>query len=529
MRMTTRVGRMWVGVMALVCGLAAETAFGYSGTLAQENYRWRNDDGSEVAATWKAAANTGITGVQRGQNIRLRFSVRETGGSYAASVAGSLQYSTGASGPWTTLGTNDFAAFKMTATSQYASGAATTAQLGSGTFVAGKCVEAPAIEIPSTSIAAANYSNFEFCLQPTAKARGSTKYYFQISGLSTYAQRAELTMAAGEANEPPVIQSALTANASVVASFSYTVQASGSEPITYGASGLPAGLSLVSTNMITGTPAVAGTYNVGLTATNAWGGNAKTLVLTVFANQPPAASNQTATVVESGEALIYLAWGDPDTPLKTDHTFTILSGPSRGSLQSYNTRNNTTAYPDYWYYRAAVGAGTDSFTWKCRDADNDSNVATCTISVTTNRPPTANNSSNTVNTYTRTSVYLSKSDPDSGQTHTHMLVSGPSHGKLEALPASSSWYYTSNVEFTGADSFQWRVSDGVATSGVATVTITVNASLPVAADQTAAVRKDTPTDIPASFTGGGYTNTIFVYQYPSHGSLSVSGLTFRYT
>jgi hypothetical protein len=33
---------------------------------------------------------------------------------------------------------------------------------------------------------------------------------------------------------------------------------------------------------------------------------------------------------------LYLSWGDPDTPLKTDHTFTILSPPSSGTLQSYN-------------------------------------------------------------------------------------------------------------------------------------------------------------------------------------------------
>ncbi|MBA4387166.1 MAG: hypothetical protein C0404_04235, partial [Verrucomicrobia bacterium] len=503
--------------------------------LYQEHYRWRNDDGSESTATWKANADTAITGVTRGTNIRLRFAeVNKYTGSYAFQVAARLEYATSTSGPWTEVGTagTGVTAFEITSTTGYANQDATTAMLaGTGTFVAGKCVESPGNTSGNIAINLGQYSNFEYCFKATAKASGNTTYYFRLAGFSyqSYTVYAQLTMAAGEANEAPAIGSALTANGSVVAPFSYKIVASGTEPITYGASSLPSGLSLVSGNMITGTPTAVGTYNVGLTATSAWGSDAKTLAITVFANQPPVGSNQTANVVEAGEVLIYLSWSDPDTPLKTDHTFTILSPPSSGTLQSYNERYATTAYPDYWYYRAAVGTGAKSFTWKCRDKDNDSNMATCTINVTANTAPTANNYAATLNSGTQGSCYLSVTHSDAGQTLTYTLVSGPSHGTVTPNPTSSSWQYTSAKDYVGGDSFTWKCNDGVADSGVATETITVNACVPVPQNQTAAVRKDTATDIPASYTGGGgYTYTIGV-GYPSHGTLAVTNMAFRYT
>ncbi len=41
----------------------------------QEGYRWRNDDGSESAATWHAAQDTDITDVGTAENIRFGFLV----------------------------------------------------------------------------------------------------------------------------------------------------------------------------------------------------------------------------------------------------------------------------------------------------------------------------------------------------------------------------------------------------------------------------------------------------------------------
>ena len=81
---------------------------------------------------------------------------------------------------------------------------------------------------------------------------------------------------------PPVISSSsLTATGTVGTEFSYQIAASGS-PTSYAATGLPAGLSVsTSTGAITGTPTVAATSNVTISATNASGTGSATLVITI--------------------------------------------------------------------------------------------------------------------------------------------------------------------------------------------------------------------------------------------------------
>ncbi|MEI6888640.1 MAG: LruC domain-containing protein [Bacteroidota bacterium] len=83
----------------------------------------------------------------------------------------------------------------------------------------------------------------------------------------------------------PVITSSLTASGTVNQAFSYLITATGTSPITYNATSLPAGLSF-SGSTISGLPATAGTFNVNLTATNAVGSDAKVLVITI-ASPPP--------------------------------------------------------------------------------------------------------------------------------------------------------------------------------------------------------------------------------------------------
>ena len=78
----------------------------------------------------------------------------------------------------------------------------------------------------------------------------------------------------------PVISSSLTKAGTVGSDFIYQIIASGS-PTSFGAPGLPAGLTINSTGAITGKPEVAGTYNVSISATNGSGTGTAILVITI--------------------------------------------------------------------------------------------------------------------------------------------------------------------------------------------------------------------------------------------------------
>lgn len=96
--------------------------------LTQKNFRWRTDDGSETAATWKAAADTNITlpRNQLGPPVRLRINVI-TDAATTPTLTAQLMYSKNG-GAWTTTNAST-AVVVPTASAFVANAAATTEQL----------------------------------------------------------------------------------------------------------------------------------------------------------------------------------------------------------------------------------------------------------------------------------------------------------------------------------------------------------------------------------------------------------------
>src|SRR5204862_171628 len=115
------------------------------------------------------------------------------------------------------------------------------------------------------------------------------------------------------ATTPPVITSALTASGTVGTAFSYTITATNS-PTSFNAAGLPAGLSVNTTNgVISGTPTAAGTSNVTLSATNTGGTGTATLTLTI-------AAGSTTTIVTF----------DSPNPVPSGNSGDLLNGLLQG-------------------------------------------------------------------------------------------------------------------------------------------------------------------------------------------------------
>lgn len=74
--------------------------------------------------------------------------------------------------------------------------------------------------------------------------------------------------------QAPVITTASLTTGVIGTSYSKTMAASGTAPITWTAVGLPSGLVMSSGGTISGTPIVAGSFNVTITASNGYTPNA---------------------------------------------------------------------------------------------------------------------------------------------------------------------------------------------------------------------------------------------------------------
>lgn len=123
---------------------------------------------------------------------------------------------------------------------------------------------------------------FRFVMRSTLALNGTTVASGGTSRLDNVTL--EATAIGGVTNAAPVINSATNATATAYEAFIYTISATNG-PTSFAASGLPAGLSLNSTNgVISGTPTTVGQYVVALTASNAGGDGTGTLTLTVHPN-----------------------------------------------------------------------------------------------------------------------------------------------------------------------------------------------------------------------------------------------------
>jgi hypothetical protein len=137
-----------------------------------------------------------------------------------------------------------------------------------------------AVTIPSSITVAAGSVSATF---PATAAMVSTPQTATLTASATSLSKTftlQLNVAA------PVITSPASTSGTTGDSFSYQITATGT-PTSYGASGLPGGLSLdSSTGLISGAPVAAGASTVTLTATNDGGTGTASMVLTV-APAPP--------------------------------------------------------------------------------------------------------------------------------------------------------------------------------------------------------------------------------------------------
>ncbi len=133
-----------------------------------------------------------------------------------------------------------------------------------------------------------------------------------------------------------------------------------------------------------------------------------------------------------------------------------------------NTDGQFSYTPDTGY------AGSDSFTFIINDGYQDSAPATISITVK-DTAPVASDKSYSTDANTSLSGQLQASDSDNGQTLTYSIVSQPPHGSVNLDASSGRFTYAPAHDYSGTDSFTFKVNDGTLDSNTATVTFTIAA------------------------------------------------------
>lgn len=132
--------------------------------------------------------------------------------------------------------------------------------------------------------------NNDIWLDPTTLVRmnypGQSIYKWTVSSYSSFVSSSGKEGGStwhdiSKAGMAPVISSGYSASGTVGMNFSYQVTASNS-PTSFSASGLPSGLTInTSTGIISGTPSLAGSFAIAISATNAYGTGSTTLNLVI--------------------------------------------------------------------------------------------------------------------------------------------------------------------------------------------------------------------------------------------------------
>jgi hypothetical protein len=213
-----------------------------------------------------------------------------------------------------------------------------------------------------------------------------------------------------------------------------------------------------------------GSTNTGTHAGNLWSSTGSLLASATFTNETASGWQQInfATPVAVSANTTYVAsYFAPSGGYAFDGAYFARSGVDNEPLRAL--ANGEDGPNGVFRYGASSSFPSQTFSATNYWVD-------VVFAITANLPPAANNDSYTVTQGQTLSVaapgVLSNDTSFSGNPLSAIQVTSTANGTL-ALNSNGSFTYTPNAAFVGTDSFTYQASDGIATSNVATVSISV--------------------------------------------------------
>ncbi|HKS36835.1 MAG TPA: Ig-like domain-containing protein [Verrucomicrobiae bacterium] len=361
--------------------------------------------------------------------------------------------------------------------------------------------------------------------RPNTNYNGADSFTFRVNDGSTNSAMATVSITVAAVNDVPLAAgNSVTTPENTLAAITVTGSDVDGDGLTYAVvasplhgtlTGAPPNLTYVPQTNYSGPDGFTFKVNDG-TVDSA---EATISIVVTSVNSPPVAVNGSVTTAEDTVADLVLSGSDADGGVLT---YSIVSAPAQGSLSG--TPPNLSYRPNTNY------SGADSFTFRVNDGTTDSGVATVSITVTpVNDPPIATGTSATSAEDTSVNVVLGGSDTE-GAPLTYVVVAPPTQGSLSG--SAPNLTYRPRTNYSGADSFTFKVNDGTADSATATVSITLTAvnDRPVAANGAVTTPPNTPVSVLLSATDAdGNTLTYTVVTQPARGALSGQAPNLVYT
>jgi VCBS repeat-containing protein len=321
-----------------------------------------------------------------------------------------------------------------------------------------------------------------FSYTPDTNYSGSDSFTYRVTDADGAVSSATVSLTITAVNDAPgaapVADRDSTAGTTVTFDAAAAFADVDGDTLSYSSTGLPPGLSLdPATGQVTGTPTTPGSYSVTLSAADGNGGNVSTTftwtveaapnngpttvgtLSTETANDAQSVSIATAGVFRDGDGdtLVFSASGLP-AGLAIDTATGVITGTLGSSASS------------------AMPGGVYTITVSASDGRSGLASQVFTLTVANVAPAAAADSATgSEDGVINGNVLANDSDADrDALTVDTVPVQGPEHGVL-VLNGDGSFSYTPDTNYSGSDSFTYRVTDADGAVSSATVSLTITA------------------------------------------------------